>query len=321
MGGALRVLCAVLALLCVASGARADDYPSKPVRILVGYPPGGSNDILARLVAQGLGQALKQPFVVENRAGGNMIIATEAAARSAADGYTLLVGASSNMTINPALYKKLPYDPQRDFVPITLMGSFPLVLAVDSRVPVKSVKELVALSHRPGQSLNYGSASLVFELATELFKQMSGANLYHVPYKGGTQVLSGMFGGDVQATIIDGAPLVPHIKAGRVRALAVTSATRSPLFPDLPTVAESGVPGYDMRLWVGLFAPTGTPPAIVEKLHTEIARFVQRPDIKAQLISMGIEPGGDDPAQVKAIINAETPRFAKIVRDADIEVE
>ncbi len=305
----------------VQAQAGSEAWPSRAVRIVAGFPPGGSTDIIGRTAAQGLAEAFRQPFVVENQPGASTAIAATAVARAAPDGYTLLVGVSSTMTINPVLYPNLSYSPDRDLRPVTIMGSFPLILAVNPALPVTTVRELIDYSRRPEQQLNYSTASVAFQLATEMFKQMSGARLYHVPYKGSSQAMLAVLSGDVQAVILDGAPLVPHMQSGRLRALAVTSATRSPLYPMLPTVAESGVPDYQVELWIGLFAPARTPGEIVAKLQAEIARIMQRPEVREKFARLGIEARGDSTEQTAAMIRAEAVRFAAIIRSAGIKPE
>src|SRR5689334_3441023 len=235
-----------LILICAASGAWAQGYPTKPIRIVVGFPPGGGNDIIARLVGAKMQESWGEPVVIDNKPGANSIIAAEFVAKSAPDGYTLLVNATGGMSVNPVLYAKLPYDPLKDFVPISMVGSFPLVLAVNPSVPAKSVRELLAYAKANPGKLNYSAGSTAFQVATEMFKQMTGIDVRHIPYKGSAASITALISGDVQMTIVDTPPLVPQIKAGRVRALAVTSAQRAGAMPELPTIAESGVPGYEM---------------------------------------------------------------------------
>ena len=297
-------------------------YPAKPVRIVVGFAPGGGNDILARLLATHFQEALGQPGVVENKPGANGIIATEFVAKSAGDGYTLLMSSSGGMTVNPVLYAKLPYDPTRDFAPISVMGLFPLVLAVHPSVPATSVGELVAHAKANPGKLNYSSASAPFQLATELFKQMAGVDVSHVPYKGSAPAVSALLAGDVQMIIVDSPPLLPLIKAGKARALAVTSARRVPsLLPDLPTVAESGLPGYEMVLWSGLFAPAGTPREIVAKLEAEVIRASQSPEIRQRMTALGVEPVGSTAEQAATRIRDETARYRAVAKAADMKPE
>jgi tripartite-type tricarboxylate transporter receptor subunit TctC len=331
MKSRLRILFAALAAaamipLCAAQTAPAataaiSAYPAKPVRIVIGFPPGGGTDMLARFVAHGFTEEFKQPFVVENKPGASTLIAADHVAKSAPDGYTLLVSSSSAMTISPLMNGKMPFSAERDFQPITSIGSFPLVLLVNPAVEAKSVRELVDLSKRDPKGLNYASGSVGFQLSVEMFKQMSGANLYHVPYKGSVQMLTALLGGDVQTAIVDLTAVVPHITAGKLRPLALTSAARSPIYPDLPTIAESGYPGYEFGLWMALFAPAGTPPAIVEKLQAAVAKMVKTPQARARLAAIGVEPSGNTPAQLADMVKAERTRYAPILKQSAITAD
>jgi tripartite-type tricarboxylate transporter receptor subunit TctC len=321
------LLCCLTAL---AGNAAAQAYPNKPIQLVLGFPPGGSTDILARVVASKLQAAWGQPVVVLNKPGASTIIATEFVAKSPADGYTLLLGASSANTINPILYPKLSYSPARDFAPITIMGSFPLVLAVHPSVPASSVRELVALNKTRATPMNYSSASTLFQLAGEMFKQMGGIDLTHIPYKGSAQALTAMTAGDVQMLFLDPAPVIAQVKGGRAKALAVTSKKRWSLLPELPTMAESGMPDFDVTAWVGLFAPTGTPPDIQARLQVEVNRILQMPDVRERLDTLGIDPGGRalgiEPASNNAetlaqLIREEGARYAKVIKTANIKAE
>jgi len=308
-------------LCAAAAGAVAQAYPSKPIHIVVGFPPGGGNDIIARLVGAKMQENWGQSVVIDNKPGANSIIAAEFVAKSAPDGYTLLVNATGGMSVNPVLYRKLPYDSLRDFVPISMVGSFPLVLVVNPSVPANSVQELVAyLKANPGK-LNYSSGSTAFQVATEMFKQMTGTDIKHIPYKGSVQSISAVMAGDVQMTIVDTPPLVPQIKSGRVRALAVTSAKRSGAMPELPTIAESAAPGYEMALWIGVFAPVATPREVAAKLNTEVVRIVNLPDIREKLAGMGVDPVGNTSEQMAEWIRREIARYGPVVKAAGIKVE
>jgi tripartite-type tricarboxylate transporter receptor subunit TctC len=301
--------------------AQITDYPSKSVRILVGYPPGGSNDTLARMVAQNLTDTLRQPFLVDNKPGGNTIIAADLASKAPPDGYTLMVAASSAMTINPVLYKTLPYDPEKSFVPITLLGSFPLMLVTNVKSTYPSLADLVQASKREAKGISYGSASLGHQLATEEFRRMSGADVVHIPYKGSAQTLNGLLAGDVRFALLDLSPVVPHIDSGALRPLAISTAKRFPKYPNVPTIAEAGVPGYDLKLWVGLFAPAGTPPQIIMKIQSIVSAFLQKAETRDKLMSMGLVAGGDKPEEVKAMIQREAKRFSEIIKEANIKLE
>jgi tripartite-type tricarboxylate transporter receptor subunit TctC len=312
---------AALILLCAAGGAWAQSYPTKPIRIVVGFPPGGGNDIIARMVGAKMQESWGQPVVIDNKPGANSIIASEFVAKSAADGYTLLVNATGGMSVNPVLYQKLPYDSLRDFVPISMVGSFPLVLVVNPSVPANSVRELLAYAKANPGKLNYSSGSTAFQVATEMLKQMTGIDVRHIPYKGSAASITAVIAGDVQMTIVDTPPLVPQIKAGRVRALAVTSAKRAGAMPELPTIAESGVPGYEMALWIGVFAPAGTPRDVAAKLNSEVVRIVHLPDVHETLAGMGVEPLGNTSEQTAEWIRREIAKYGPVVKAADIKAE
>jgi tripartite-type tricarboxylate transporter receptor subunit TctC len=318
MSNLARIL--VIASFCGASSTWAQGYPSKPIHVVVGFPPGGGNDIIARLVGAKMQESWGQPVVIENKPGANSIIATEFVAKSAPDGYTLLVNATGGMSVNPVLYEKLPYDSLKDFVPIGMVGSFPLVLAVNPSLPAKSVPELVAyLKANPGK-LNYSAGSTAFQVATEMFKQMTGTDVRYIPYKGSAASITAVIAGDVQMTIVDTPPLVPQLKSGRVRALAVTSAKRSAAMPDLPAVAES-VPGYEMVLWIGVFAPAGTPREIAGKLTAEVARIVRLADVSERLAGLGVEPLGNSSEETAEWIRREIARYRPVVKAAGIKAE
>jgi tripartite-type tricarboxylate transporter receptor subunit TctC len=313
---------AVLLVLCgAAAGVLGQAFPSKPIRIVVGFPPGGGNDIIARLVGAKMQENWGQPVVIDNKPGANSIIATEHVAKSAPDGYTLLVNATGGMSVNPVLYAKLPYDSLTDFVPISMVGSFPLVLVVNPSVPASSVVELIAYAKANPGKLNYSSGSTAFQVATEMFKQMTGTDIKHIPYKGSVQSISAVIAGDVQMTIVDTPPLVPQIKAGRVRALAVTSAKRAGAMSDLPTIAESGVPGYEMVLWIGVFAPAGTPQDVAAKLNGEVVRIVNLHDIHEKLAGLGVEPLGNSSEQMAEWIRREIAKYGPVVKAGNIRAE
>jgi len=310
-----------VALLCAASGACAQGYPAKPIRIVVGFPPGGGNDIIARMVGAKMQENWGQPVVIDNRPGANSIIAAEFVAKSAPDGHTLLVNATGGMSVNPVLYTKLPYDSLKDFVAISMVGSFPLVLVVHPSVPANSVQELVAYAKANPGKLNYSSGSTAFQVASEMFKQMTGTDLRHIPYKGSAASITAVMAGEVQMTIVDTPPLVSQIRAGKVKAVAVTSAKRASAMPELPTIAESGVPGYEMVLWIGVFAPAGTPRDVAEKLNAEVVRIVRLSDIREKLDAMGVEPLGNTQEQMAEWMRREIAKYGPVVRAANIKAE
>ncbi len=312
---------ALVALCAAAAGACAQAYPSKPIRMVVGFPPGGGNDIIARMVGSKMQEAWGEPVLIDNKPGANSIIAAEYVAKSAPDGYTLLVNATGGMSVNPVLYAKLPYDSLKDFVPISMVGVFPLVLVVHPSLPAGSVTELVAYARANPGKLDYSAGSTAFQVATEMLKQMTGTDIRHIPYKGSAAAIAAVIAGDVQMTIVDTPPLVAQIKAGKVKALGVTAAKRAASMPELPTVAESGVPGYEMVLWIGVFAPAGTPREIVSKLNAEIVRIVRLPDIRAELAGMGVDPVGNTSEQMAEWIRREIARFGPVVKAANIQAE
>jgi tripartite-type tricarboxylate transporter receptor subunit TctC len=306
---------------CTAwTGAHGQAYPAKPIHVVVGFPPGGGNDIIARMVGAKMQEAWGQPVVIDNKPGANSIIAAEFVAKSAPDGYTLLVNATGGMSVNPVLYAKLPYDSLKDFVPISMVGSFPLVLVVNPSVPAKSVDELVAYAKANPGKLNYSAGSTAFQVATEMFKQMTGTDMRHIPYKGSAASITAVIAGDVQMTIVDSPPLMPQLKSGRVRALAVTTAKRAAALPDLPAIAET-VPGYEMALWIGVFAPAGTPQEITAKLTSEVRRIVGLPDIRDKLSGMGVEPLGNTSEETAEWIRREIARYGPVVKTAGIKTE
>ena len=296
-------------------------YPSKPLRLVVGFPPGGANDILARLVGAKLQEQWGQPAVIDNKPGANAIIATEFVARSAPDGYTLLVGASGAMAFNPGLYAKLPYDPVRDFEPVTMLGSFPLVLAVSPSLPAQSVKELVQLVAATPGKYNYSAGSTPFQLAMELFKLRTGVALNHIAYKGSAQAVGAVLTNDVQMTFVDAPPAMGQIKAGKLRALAVTSRTRAPVLPEAPTMIEAGIADFEVVLWTSLFAPAGTPRAVVEKLQQQIAAILRLPDVAERMAALGIEPVGSTPAQLAAVLRADVEKWTAVAKSANVKAD
>jgi tripartite-type tricarboxylate transporter receptor subunit TctC len=327
MSGSFGRLAACAALLAAASAALAPStgsgqgYPSKPIRMVVGFPPGGGNDIIARMLGAQMQETWGQPVVIENKPGAASIIAAEFVAKAPADGYTLLVNATGGMSINPVLYRKLPYDPLKDFEPIGMVGVFPLVLVVHPDVPARSVGELVAYARANPGKLNYSAGSTAFQVATEMFKQMTGTQMRHIPYKGSPASINAVLAGEVQLTIVDTPPLAGQLRSDRLRALAVTSEKRTAAMPELPTLAEAGVAGYEMSLWIGLFAPAGTARDVVAKLNAELVRVVRLPDVREKLLAMGVDPLGNTPEQAADWIRGEIAKYGPVVRAADIKAE
>ena len=278
-------------------------------------------DLSARLYSVKLQEALNTPMVVENRPGGTGILAGEHVAKSAPDGYTLLVGASGQMTINPLLIAQHPYDPVRDFAAITTLAQFPMVIAVNPSFAAKSLAELIALAKSQPGRLNYSHGGATHQVAAEMFNQAVGIDMRNIPYKGGAPAVNAAVAGDVPIVIVDSAAANAQIRAGRLRVLAVTSAQRTPLVPDVPTVAESGVPGYEIAVWAGLFAPAGTPSAIVSRLYEETSRAMNAPDTRERLKNIGMDPGGLAPEQLAAMIKADIAKYGAIVKAANIRAQ
>lgn len=301
----------------------AQEYPTKPVRLIVPFPPGGTTDIVGRLVAQHLTEAWKQQVIVDNRPGAGGIIGTELAAKSTPDGHTALLGSITTHAVNPALYTKLNFDPVKDFSPVSLVVSSPQLLAVHPSVEARSVKELLALAKsRPGK-LNYASAGAGTSphLTFELFKSMAGINIVHVPYKGTGPAINDLLGGQVQMMITGVVALMPHIKSGRLRGLGVTSAKRVPALPDLPTIIESGIAGFDVSSWFGVFQPGAVPKPIVRKMNLEIRRMLENEDIRQRLTSLGADPAEQNtPEQFAAYVKSEMARWSKVVNDTGTKV-
>jgi tripartite-type tricarboxylate transporter receptor subunit TctC len=314
---------AALVLAAITSASAQEDpaqYPSRPIHIVVGFTPGGGNDLIARIVGQKLSEDLGQPVIIDNKPGAGAIVATEYVAKSAPDGYTLLVGASGAMSINPAVYAKLSYDPVRDFIPISELGSFPLILIVNASSPIKSVAELVAYAKANPDKANYSSASTAFQLATELFKQKTGAPLQEIPYKGAADSVMAVISSQVTATIADAGPVSGQIKGGQVRALAVAAPKRTEDLPDIPTMKEAGA-DVEAVLWSGMFAPKNTPPAIVKKLEGEFVRIARQPDVIARLKPLGIESIGNSSDEFAKIQASDIARWTAVAKAANIKLE
>lgn len=317
-----RMIAAATAGLLMVCGVAQAAYPDKPVRMLVAVPPGGPADTLARLVSPHLNTALGQAVVIDNRPGANGGIAYETTARAVPDGYTFVLVAAG-VAINPSLYRKVPYHPIKDFAPITLGITVPNILVVHPSVPVKSVPELVAAVKARQGGFTFASAGngTSGHLALELFRMTSGTSFVHVPYKGGGPALQETVAGQVQALFSIALAATPQIKAGRVRALAITSAQRSPVAPDLPTVAESGYPGFEVIGWFGWLAPAGTPKAIVDRLNQELVKSLAIPEVKDRLLSLATVPVGDKPEDFARFIRSEYEKWGKVIKAAKIEIE
>jgi len=313
----------LLVCLIAALPLGAQDYPRRPVRLIVPFPPGGGNDIVARAVAQELGKSLGQQLVVDNRAGAGGAIGAELAARSPADGYTLFLGGVGSHVVNPSLQAKLSYDPIRDFAPVTLIASAPSVLVVNPSLQATSVAEFTALAKAHPGKLNYasnGNGSSA-QLAAVLYESMAGVRMVHVPYKGVAPALVDLMSGEVQLMFGTLVAILPHIKAGRLRALAVTGRSRSALLPEVPTLAESGLPGYEAGSWYGILAPAGTPGPIVARLNAEINAAIRQPEVRERLAAEGAEVLGGTPGDFASHIKAELSRMGRLMREAGVRME
>ena len=319
-----RLLCLGLVLLgLVSTSVQAQNYPNKPIRLIVPFPPGGGNDVIARLIAQKLSDRFGQQVVVDNKAGANGIVGLQALMQSPADGYTLAVAAAGPMAVNPSLYDKLPYDPTKDFSPITNMVNYPLLLVVHPSVPVKTTLDLVNLAKAKPKQLFFASpgSGNSGHLAGELFNTMAQVQTVHVPYKGQGPALADLLTGQVQMLYSSIPSVLPQVRSGQLNALAVGSAKRLPSLPDIPTLAETGVPGYEAYSWVGIVAPAKTPKAIVTRLNQEIVDILKQKDVAEKLNQQGALPVGDTPEQFGAYIKAEIDKWGAVVRAANIKAD
>ena len=313
----LRLLAAAL-LLAAGAAAQAQAYPSRPIHLLVGLAPGGGTDIIARLVAAKMGEGLGQQVLVENRVGSGGLIAAETAAKATPDGYTLLFGAISYSAIFASLYKKLPYDPVKDFAPISLVATFPNVLVVNPALPVKSVAELRAWAKDHPGKLSYCSSGVgsSLHLSMEMLKAMTGLDAVHVPYKGGAPATADLMGGQIQAMFDNLPGQIAYIKSGRTRALAVTTIKRNPQLPDVPTMVEAGVPGFEVNVWYGIMAQAATPKPIIDRLNAEIVKALNSPEVKERMAKEGAEPIPGTPAEFAAFQKSEVAKWAQVVKDS-----
>jgi tripartite-type tricarboxylate transporter receptor subunit TctC len=306
-----------------AESALAQVYPNKPIHLIVPFAAGGGNDNVARLVGKRLADSLGQPVLIDNRPGAGGVVGAELAAKAAPDGYTLFLGGVGSHAINPSLHDKLPYDPIRDFAPVALLAQAPLVLVVHPSVPAGSFPEFVAYARANPGRLNFasngnGSSS---QLAAVMFDSMADVDMVHVPYKGLSPALADLLSGQVQLMFSSVVAILPHIKAGKLRGLAVTGAKRLASMPELPTIAESGFPGYEASSWYGILAPAGTPREIVAKLNAELSKALEQPEVRSSLLAEGAEPAGGSPERFAAHIRSEKERLGKLIRDAKIRLE
>lgn len=318
----IRLILLFTALAGAASPACAQPYPAKPIRLVVTFAAGGGTDLAARTLAPKMSEGLGQSIVIENRAGANGAVGAESVAKAAADGYTLMVGAAGTLAVAPHL-AKLPFDTFKDFAPVSLIATSPFVVTVNPGVKADSIRELIALAKANPGKLTFGSSGTggAPQLATELFKSMAGVDLLHVPYKGLGPAITDLLGGQIDIIFADVGLVVAHLKAGRLRGLAVTGSGRSATVPDLPTVAEAGVPGYAAGTWYGLFAPAGTPVALVARLSEETRKALAHPDVRASFAAQGVDPAGNTPDQFSAFVRDEHAKWGRVIRDAGIKAE
>ena len=310
--------------LSVAPAALAQAYPTKPVRVVVPYPPGGVGDTTMRAIAQQLSESLGQPFVIDNKPGASQMIGADAVAKAAPDGYTLFLGSVTSLAINVSSQKKMPYDPVKDFAPVSMLYFSPMYLVVNPAVPAHSVKELIALAKAQPGKLSFASIGQggSIHLAGEMFKSMAGVDITHIPYKGSAPALTDIIGGQVNLMFDAGVSALPQVRAGKLRALAITTAKRVDSTPDLPTVAEAGgLPNYEATLWFGLVAPAATPRDIVNRLSQELARILRQPALQARFANLGVEFSASSPDEFATYIRAETVKWGKVFRDAKVEQE
>ncbi len=302
--------------LVLSISAQAQPYPSKPIRFVVPYPAGGPLDTVARLLGQKVSESTKQPVIVDNKPGAGGNIGADAVAKAPADGYTILMGAVATHAINPTLYSSIPYDAIKDFIPVTQVASTPNVLVVNPSVPATNVREFIAYAKANPGKLNFGSGSTgsAGHLAGELFKTMAGVDMVHVPYKGAAPAMSDLMGGQIQLMFDNLASSLAQVRAGKVKALAVTTAKRSALAPELPTIAESGLPGFDISTWFGIFVPAGTPREVVARLHGEFTRALAMPDLREKMMSLGAEPVGSTPEEFANYIRSEADKYARVIK-------
>ena len=310
-----------LLLCCAAVQAFAQAYPTKAVRMIVPYPPGGGNDTLARLFAAKLSERTGQQFVVENRPGAGAMIGTEAAAKSAPDGYTILLSSIATHALSPNLYSRVPYDPVKDFAPITLLGIAPTVLVVNADLPAKTLQDLISLAKKQPLAYASGGNGTPPHINAEVFKSVAGIDLLHVAYKGGGPALVDLMAGRVQAMLDTAASAMPHVRSGKLRAIAISAPRRSPELPELPTFAEAGLPQYDTNAWYSMHAPAGTPPDIVRRLNAELVAILKDPEILARFKQLATDPVGNSPEEFATFVRAELDKYARIIKAAGIKLD
>jgi len=319
----MRTFRTIVLLALLSGNAFAQAYPSRPIHLVVPFPAGGPTDLIARAIGQKLSDAVGQPVVIDNKPGAGGAIGSEAVARSAPDGYTILIGTNSTHSIGPILNPRTPYKVERDFAPVSLVATAPNVLIVSPKLAANNVRELIALAKAQPGKLNYATSGVgtIVHLSSVLFANMAGIDIVHVPYKGVTQALPDIMSGQIALMFDNIVGVLPRVKAGQEKAIAVTSLKRSTLAPNIPTVAESGLPGYESVSYFGVFAPAGTPQAVVTKLSQDLAQVLKRPDLKEQLALQGAEAAGSDPAKLAALVRADTAKWEKVIKAAGVAIE
>lgn len=322
IANAIRRFAVITAALMCASGAQAQTFPSKSIRLVVPFAPGAGTDAISRILAQKIGDSIGQQIVVDNRPGAGGTIGTEVVAKAPADGYTLLFSPASH-AINLSIFPKLNFDTQKDFVPISVVASLPVVLGVESALPAKSIAELVALARAKPGTLSIGSAGngTVFHLTAEMFRGAAGIQLVHVPFKGGAPAMAALVGGQINMAFETSLTVAPHVKSGKVRALAVANGKRIAILPEVPTLAEAGYPGILAENWYALYAPTGTPKPVLDRLYAETAKAITSPDVREKLALQGAETRELNPEQSAAFVNAEIAKWAKVIRDSGAKID
>lgn len=316
----MRFVALLLALVALPAAAQ-DAYPSKPIRLYVGFPAGGGPDLIARILAGKLTERWGQPVVVENRPGASGSIAADVVAKAQPDGYSLILSSSGPMTLNPMIMPALRYDALRDFQPVSTFGLFPLMLAVHPDLPAKSPQELIAHARaNPGKLMN-GASAVSMQMAMEMLKQMAGLDITTVRYAGSAATVTALLRGEVQLAILESTPLLPQIRAGKVRGLAIISDRRIGAMPDIPTMSESGVPGYEITFWTGLLAPAGTPPAVVSRLSAELANIIQAPEVRERLTAMGAEPVAEPPERLAARMRSDIAKYAPVIKATGLKAD
>lgn len=318
-----RLMGIAFALLLSATGQAQDDpaknFPNKPIHIIVGYSAGGGNDIVARVIGAKMAEGLGQPVLIENKPGAQSIVAAKYVATAAPDGYTILMGPSGAMTMNPAIYSSLPYSPVRDFAPVSLIGSFPMILVVSPSLPVRSVKDLVEYAKSRPNNINYAAGATLFQFANELFNLRAGTKFALIPYKGAGDAVNAVMSDQVTMAFTDAPPVLGSLKGGKVRGLAITSAKRHPAFPDIPTMTEAGISDMEITTWMALFVPAQTPAGIVKKLQEEVVRVVRLPEIRDRLATMMVDPVGSTSEELGRIVASDIARWTAVAKFANIK--